>query len=135
MSLFYLLLLSFIFIKGIVTIVISFVANLIAYLIFKIPLAISVASIITMLIWYFYVEYFFVKKYKVKTAKNIIYMVISMGIFYGVTFIENVFIGFGIHIISYLLVTYLFFCKDINNFIKSKFKKKSKENQLTKINE
>lgn len=123
------------FIKGIVTIVISFVANLIAYLIFKTPLAISVASIITMLIWYFYVEYFFVKKYKVKTAKNIIYMVISMGIFYGVTFIENVFIGFGIHIISYLLVTYLFFCKDINNFIKSKFKKKSKENQLTKINE
>ena len=53
------------FIKGIVTLVISFVANLIAYLIFKTPLAISVASIITMLIWYFYVEYFFVKKYKV----------------------------------------------------------------------
>lgn len=123
------------FVKGIITLAISFAANMIAYLIFKTPFAISVASIITMLIWYFYVEYFFVKKYKVKTAKNIIYMVFSMGIFYGVTFIENVFIGFGIHIISYLLVTYLFFYKDINNFIKSKFKKKSKDNQLTKINE
>ncbi len=115
------------FIKGIVILAISFVANLIAYLIFKTPLAISVASIITMLIWYFYVEFFFVKKYKVKTAKNIIYMIISMALFYGVTFIENIYIGFGIHIVSYLILTYIFFYKDTNNFIKNKIHKESKD--------
>ena len=115
------------FIKSIVTLAISFVANIIAYIIFKTPLAISIASIITMLFWYFYVEFFFVKKYKVKTSKNIIYMIISMALFYGVTFIENIYIGFGVHIVSYFIITYIFFYKDINNFIKNKFHKKSKD--------
>ena len=119
------------FIKGIVTLAISFIANLIAYFIFKTPLAISVASIITMLIWYFYVEFFFVKKYKVKTSKNIIYMIVSMAAFYGLTFIQNEFVGFGVHIAVYLAITYIFFFKEINNFIKSKFKKKKEEPATT----
>ena len=80
-----------------------------------------------MLFWYFYVEFFFVKKYKVKTSKNIIYMIISMALFYGVTFIENIYVGFGVHIVSYFIITYLFFYKDINNFIRNKFHKKSKD--------
>lgn len=75
--------------KSILILLLSTAANGIAYCIFKTTVAISVASIVTMIVWYLYVEQYFVVKYQYFRRKNLIYMLVMMGAFYGITGISN----------------------------------------------
>ncbi|MBR6071678.1 MAG: hypothetical protein IKP77_02450 [Acholeplasmatales bacterium] len=118
------------FIITIIVLLISFVANLIAYLIFKSVSAISIASIITMLIWYIISEFYFIRHYNVNWIKNFVFMIVMMGSFYVITFISNYYIGFTMHFISIITLVYLFNLKDINVFIKRKLKSKKLNSKL-----
>ena len=107
------------FVISVIILAISFLANLVAYLIFKTPLSISIASIIVMAIWYVVVEFTIVKKYKLNPAKNIIYILAILAMFFILTqFIDNPFIGFGIYMAAYIAITLVFYFK----LVKSKFK-------------
>ena len=48
---------------------------------YKTTASISIASIITVMFWYLYAEYFFVRKYKVKWKRNLIYILTIMLLF------------------------------------------------------
>ena len=75
------------------------------YKIFQDPVAISIASIITLLIWYIASEYYFIKNYKTKRIKNFVYMILSMLVFYFVTgYLESQIIG-CFFLIVYLLIS------------------------------
>ena len=107
------------FIISIIVLALSFVANLIAYLIFNKPVAISVASVIVMIIWYFVAEFALVRKWKINTLKNILYIALIMVSFYLIAYlINNIFIGFGLYLGAYVLITLIFYFR----LIKSKFK-------------
>lgn len=95
------------FIKSIVVLVVSGVANAVAYLIFKSTSAISIASIITMLFWYLYIEQYFVKVYSYNRTKNLLYIVVMMLLFYAVSFIPNYYLAFVVYLVLFFLVTYL----------------------------
>lgn len=75
--------------KSVQILLLSAAANYIAYLVFKSTLAISVASIVTMIVWYLYIEQYFVKNYQYSRGRNLIYLLVMMGAFYVITSISN----------------------------------------------
>lgn len=105
------------FIKSIIILVISGIANYISYAVFKTTTAISIASIITMFIWYIIVEMYFIRHYQIKWIRNFLYMVVMVLTFYLVSAIPNYYIGFIVYIVVFLVVTFVL---EINNIKKIK---------------
>ena len=98
-------------------------ANAIAYYCFKTTQAISIASIITLIIWYCVVEYYFINNMNVKYKENFIYMILMMLFFYSLNYIiQNLFVGCIIYGIGFVLISYSIYKKEIRNFL-NKLKK------------
>ena len=106
------------FVKSIIVLVIAFISDLVAYLIFKTPVAISIASIITYVIWYFVVEFKFYRTWKLNYFRNIVYLLLISAAFYLITMINNVYIAFGVWVAAFVVITIPVQFK----IIKSKFK-------------
>lgn len=111
------------FIKSIVVLVLSAGANYAAYAIFKTTQAISIASIIVMLIWYVLIEIYFIKEHKVKWLKNFSYMLLTVAGFYLITWWDIWWAAMLIYIAFFLSVTYAFYWKDINTLTRKIFKR------------
>lgn len=110
------------FIKSIAVLVVSALSNYVAYKIFRTTIAISVASIATMIFWYLLVEYYFIRRYRIKWLKNFLYVLAMMSMFYLITSIQNIYIGFTIYFIMYLIITLLFNLKMLKQLIKEEDK-------------
>lgn len=93
--------------KSLIILVISGIANLIAYILFGTTVSISAASIITMILWYLYIEQFFVKGYGYSRKRNLSYLLIMMLIFYTITSIQNWIISGIAYIVAYVFITIL----------------------------
>lgn len=104
--------------KCIVVLLISAMANEIAYLMYDSTQAISIASIVTMIFWYFFVEYYFYKYYSCFSIKNTSYTLFMMLIFYLISNIKNYYLGFGIYIILFVAITYSIYKNDCKDIIK-----------------
>lgn len=113
------------FFKSLIVLGISALANGIAYVTFKTPASISVASIITMIIWYVFIEQYFVKEIGYKRWKNLIYLLFMITIFYTSSAISNMWLGFLIYVAVYSVVTYLLFKKVIISSIRKVFERKA----------
>lgn len=111
------------FIKSIVVLALSAGANYAAYAMFKTTQAISIASIIVMLIWYVLIEIYFIKEHKVKWVKNFSYMLLAVAGFYLITWWDIWWAAMLIYIAFFLSITYAFYWKDINTLIRKIFKK------------
>lgn len=107
--------------------ILSFIANVVAYLIFKTRESISIASVIVSFLWYFIMEFYFVKKYKVKWIKNGLFLILMAGLFYGITFIPNIFISGAVYLAAFIIMSFIFYHKNINTFLHSYFKKNKNE--------
>ena len=104
------------FIISVVVLGISVLANIAAYYIFKKPLAISIASLVVMAIWYLITEIVLTRTWKINTLKNILYVVLIITAFFLITiFIDNIFLSGFAYLGAYLLITILFYFKLIKN--------------------
>ena len=115
------------FIKSIIVLVLSAGANYAAYAIFKTTQAISIASIIVMVIWYVLIEIYFIRQHKVKWVKNFIYMLLVAAGFYLITWWDIWWASMLIYLVFFVGITYVFYWKDINVLMRKIFKKKIKE--------
>lgn len=110
--------------KTVLILITSIIMNFIALYIFENIISISIASIITMILWYFYVENYFVTNYKYKPLKNASYMVIMTTVFYSTTFIDNNYLGLTVYIILFITISIIFFHQllkgNFNNLLKRK---------------
>lgn len=106
--------------KSVIILILSCITNSIAYYWFKNMFSISIASIITMIIWYSYVERWFIKHYEYKNMKNLIYLLSMMAWFYIATSFSGLIFGCIIYCIGYVLLTGMFF----KNQIVALFKKR-----------
>lgn len=93
--------------KSLVTLLFSFFANLLAFVIFKTAISISISSIITMVLWYLYVEQYFVEQYGYNRFQNLLYLLIMMIIFYLVTIINNNLLSAFIYILLFVCITFI----------------------------
>lgn len=95
--------------KSVIVLIFSAVANYLAYVVFKTPTAISIASIITMLLWYLFVEHYFVRIFSIKWKRNFIYLLVMMTGFYIITNISNFIVSGIIYAVFWLSVTLIFY--------------------------
>ena len=72
---------------GICCFVLGFAAasNYALYLIIRTPAAFSIASILSLFVWYLAAEWYLVRKYKVKWIRNLAYIFLMTALFYAVT--------------------------------------------------
>ena len=103
--------------KSVFALGISFLFNLLAYLIFRTREAISIASIVAFLVWYIVTE-LTLKKYCNVQMKNIFYLVGMCASFYLCTIIKIYWLGCLINIAVLAVVTVLLYGKEIKNMIK-----------------
>lgn len=83
----------------------SGLANAIAYLLFHSTTSISIASILSMFVWYISVEQLFVREYRIRRTRNLIYLFIMCGVFYISTSINNILISCSCYLICYIVLT------------------------------
>lgn len=91
--------------KCLLILLFSVVANAIAFALFKTTISISIASIITMLIWYVLAEQLFVCRYQYKRMYNLLYLLFMMGAFYIISSLVNEVLGVIIYIVVYLIIS------------------------------
>ncbi len=111
------------FLKSLAVLGLAIVADLAVYYIFKTTNAISIVSLFVLLAWYVLSELYFIRKYRVHWIRNLIYMVLSIALFYGATFISNSWIGLAAYVLAYLILTLAVYNKDLIGSIKSFSKK------------
>lgn len=103
--------------KSIIILFVSLVLNFVAYFCFHTREAISVASVISLLIWYVMTEFSLRKKCVIK-VKNLIYMIVMCACFYLCTILTLYWLGFIINVVLLAVVTLLLYRKDAKNIIK-----------------
>lgn len=111
------------FVKSIIILILSGIANYVAYIIFKTTIAISIASIIVMIIWYVLIEEYFIRVHKVNWVKNFLYMLIMAAAFYLVSWLEIWWAAMLIYLVGFIGITYAFYWKDVNKTIRKIFGK------------
>lgn len=100
-------------IKSVFILCIAIIFDLVAYLIFRNTIAISIVSIIVLLIWYIVVEFYFIKEYKVAWFKNLIYILFIIAIFYSCFSIPTIYLALIIYLMIFLLITVVFYHNEI----------------------
>lgn len=105
------------FLKSIMVLVISGIANAIVYTVFRTTISISIASIITMIFWYVLIEQYFVKAIGYDRKKNLWYLLIMLVAFYTVSAIPNEIAGFFVYGIVFTVVTLLIHRKTIKQIL------------------
>ena len=112
------------FIKSIAALALAIVADVIVYSVFKNTISISVVSIFVLLFWYILVELYFVRTYQVKWIKNLLYILLIVGAFYGISFLPNVYLGAGTYLLSYLLITVCLYFEEVKELFNRMKRKK-----------
>lgn len=79
------------------------------YILFHDPVLVAFGSFIAIFIWYLASEYFLVKWYHVQWMKNLIYMMIMIGLFFVASMVPNLVIGFGAYLVAYAVVSWIMF--------------------------
>ena len=103
------------------TLVISIATNVIAYYSCHTAEAISVASVITCVIWYILSIMFLSKKYKVSWVNNFIYTLIMIALFYIIVFgINNSILSMCVYLLVFIVITLVFQRKSIRQFLKTR---------------
>lgn len=116
------------FIKSIFVLALAIIADLVVYYLFKDTKAISIVSIIVLLIWYILVELFFVRNYQAKWVKNFLFVILVLGGFYGLSFVPNAFLGLGFYLLFYFALIICLYFREIKDIImKLKERKRAKE--------
>ena len=114
------------FIKSLIILCLAIIADLAVYYIFGTTQSISIVSIAVLFVWYVIVEAYFIRAYKVSWVRNLIYLVLILGGFYGISFIPNIYGAFGAYVGYYLIVTAVLYNREIRGIIS---KLKSRRNK------
>ncbi len=98
-------------------------SNTVAYLIFRTPVSISVASIVTVLVWYFVAQLFLSRKVPVKWLKNFIFAALVMALFYGATALPWLWAQFAAFAAAAVALIVIFYGKTLAAFLGSALKR------------
>lgn len=103
-----------------ISLVVAFIANVIAYILWQTPQAISWASLIATIFWYLLSVFYLSRKFQVEWKKNFIYAIIMIMVFYiSTSFPQSKGISIVAYLAALLIVTFLFYK---NEFRKKQYK-------------
>lgn len=112
------------FVKSIIILAVSFLANFVAYYVFRTTISISIASVCVMVFWYFLIEEYMVRQYKTKWKKNLLYLSVMMIAFYFSSWWDCWWASMLIYCSCFAMFTFLFYRERLLKFIKQ-FKAKT----------
>lgn len=105
--------------QSLVALALAMCLNSIGYVLYRQPESFSVASVITMLIWYFISQRYFIKQYHVKWKKNTIYLIIVMAMFYcSVYMINNDIMAAIAYVLGIVIITIGFYGINLIDWIR-----------------
>lgn len=105
--------------ESLIALVLGFITNVMAYLIFKSPIAISYASLLVMIIWFIISGLSLKKDTKVGIAKELVYLIIiTIGFLMIVNLMKNYVYGFLMYWLWAIVWTIIFYYKAIKKIIK-----------------
>lgn len=105
------------FVVSVAVLAFSIAANFIVYSLFKTTYAISYASIITILIWYLVVEIMLFTRWRTISIKNMVYSIALMITFYlDYLFVKSFKISIFIYLTIFFVLTLFFYEKEIKTF-------------------
>ena len=104
--------------KSIVVLLVSAATNMMAYALFHTAESISIASILTMIFWYLYVENYFRKTYQYDGKRNYIYIMLMLIGFYVISSISNHYISAVIYLFYFVIITMCFQKKTMTSMLK-----------------
>lgn len=106
--------------NNIVALILGLITNIIAYAMYGTSISIAVASLISFYLWEIYSDYFFKKKIGVNLIRhNIMQLtVILMFMIYGFNF--NWILGFVLYIVTFIILMFISYKKDIMNLLREK---------------
>lgn len=103
---------------GLGALCVGFVSNALAQWIFASPYAISWASVITVLLWYWLASFAFIKNYGHRPLKNFAYIAAISGAFYCATFARLPWwLAAAVYLFAYAVITTLFYHKTVRQLI------------------
>ena len=105
----------------------SILINIVAYIMFKSMLAISIATVITNAIWYIVTELILIIKYKVKWVKNLVFLIILITAYYLLYLVPNIYIAGAIYFVILIGLVANFFRKETKEALKVFFKRKNSQ--------
>ena len=106
------------FVKSTIVILLSIGLDIVAYLLFKSTISISIFSLVAILFWYILTEYTLVKELNIKFVKNIIYILSICMLFYLTTILDNYILGAILYVTLFLFITFLIDYKNNLKLIK-----------------
>ena len=104
--------------KSIVVLLVSAATNMMAYALFHTAESISIASILTMIFWYLYVENYFRKTYQYDGKRNYIYIMLMLIGFYVISSSSNHYISAVIYLFYFVIITMCFQKKTMTSMLK-----------------
>ncbi|MCG0823233.1 hypothetical protein IMAU20013_02978 [Lactiplantibacillus plantarum] len=102
-------------IYSITILILSIISNLIVYYFTKEAYAIAVTSLFILICWFFLLNYYLIKNYKIEWRKNTAYLIIMVVIFEIVTIISNFNLSLFLYITLYVTISYVFYKNRITN--------------------
>lgn len=99
--------------QGLLILIFSLALNLLAYYITKSAIAIAIVSLIVLVGWYIYTNFFFVKNYHIKWKRNTCFLLLMIFAFEFSTGVHNLWLSFICYLFLYLLFIFIFFRKRI----------------------
>lgn len=114
------------FVISVIILALAAISDLVVYFIFKDPIQIAIASIVVLLIWYVVVEVRLNQKFKVSWIKNFIYLLLTVGAYYAISYIPNIYIAMSIYIPVIAAITLVMYFKVIKDLF-YKFKNRHKK--------
>lgn len=101
------------FIISLIVLIVSAVANFLAYELFGTMESISIASLITIIFWYVLADRSLKNECESKIKKNILYILIMLFVFYQITSLQNAYLGFITYLTVFSIVSILFYRREI----------------------
>ena len=102
--------------KTIVILILSIIANLIAYYSYQEMISFSIATVFVTFIWYIFTEKTLVKDLNVKWKKNLLYyLIITISFYFSIFITNDLIISTMLYLIFYIATTISFYNDIINN--------------------
>lgn len=103
---------------------IAFITNMIAQVVIAKPIGFSVASVLTMIVWYMMSDIYLCKKYVVKNFSNYIFLISMMlGYYVCAIYFKSYVLGFCINLVYFIIIITCFYGKILKvTLLKNKVK-------------
>ena len=112
------------FVKSLIVLALSFIADLIVYYLVGTTLSISIVSIIVMFVWFLIIDLGIKNVGLKERAKNYLFVILSTGCFYLITMIGINWLGLVIQLVVTCALCFFFYFKDVRLFFATVSKKR-----------